>query len=522
MNRTSTLKKLLALMLSLLMLASVAAIPVSAASAPAAPSKITVSRTTTSLKLTWPKVKGATGYRIYYRLPGDLSWRKIVSSTTKTSYTFKDLSYGQSYKFAVRSYTKSGSKTLWSGYKEIATATKTSTPKKFYVDKATTSALKLRWSNLDEADGYKLYYRTSTSAKWKTLVSSTKSNRYTVRGLSAGKKYYFAVKAYVKSEFGTFYGDARYLETATKPATLTVKATASTSYIKLSWNKVSADGYRIYYKSGSSWKTAVKSTTATSCTIKNLTAGKTYKFAVRPYVKTASGTVWGGYKELSVTTKSTAGNVPSTKKEIASAYNKAINDAKAYTGKVTLKKHDIINTQLKDLPAIAEKILVPVLENLTATEPRKWTFKNGVDVSDNTRRLADKITPYGRNASLRSAGIASASATANKDGGYTLKITLVAEDSTFDGTNNIVEPPYHKGVLNPLNLGTLDLGPITVTYAEFYYPGATLTATVDGQGRLTKLYHYLPIEGVFEGKAGISLIINMEMSMDSYYELIYA
>ncbi len=213
--------------------------------------------------------------------------------------------------------------------------------------------------------------------------------------------------------------------------------------------------------------------------------------------------------------------VPSTKAEIAAAYNKAINDMRAYTGKVTLKKHDIIDVQLKDLPAIAEKIITPVVANLTKTEPATWTFENGVDVTDPNRKLIEKTIPWGREATVTEASLVSATATANADGGYTMEITFIAEDSNFDGTKNTSEPTQHMTAMDPLNLGSLDLGPISISNAALHYPGATVTATVDGQGRLVKLYQKLPLEGSGTGKAGISITLNLAGSMDGNYEFTY-
>lgn len=226
-------------------------------------------------------------------------------------------------------------------------------------------------------------------------------------------------------------------------------------------------------------------------------------------------------------TEAPAGNtsaVPSTKAEIAAAYNKAINDAKHYTGKVTLKKHDIIDVQLRDLPSIAAAIINPVIANLTKTEPREETFENGAGVSDNTRQLSHWIIPGGgRDAAVQEASLANATATANADGGYTMVLTFVAESSTFDGTKNTSEPVHHMTAMDPLNLGSLDLGDaISITQADLKYPGATMTATVDGQGRLVKLEQKLPMEGTGTGKAGISLTLNLAGSMDGTYELIYA
>ena len=224
------------------------------------------------------------------------------------------------------------------------------------------------------------------------------------------------------------------------------------------------------------------------------------------------------------TTAAPAGNssVPSTKAEIAAAYNKAVNDLRAYQGKVTLKKHDIIQVGLADGPAAS--ILNPVIEKLTATEPQEWTFENGADVNDPNRKLVEKIIPWNRDANVQEAGLVSASATPNADGGYTMTMTFVAEDSNFDGTQNTSEPTYHMGAMDPLNLGSIDLGDaIKITEASLHYPGATITGTVDGQGRLVKIEQKLPMEGTGKGKAAvISVTLELSGSMDGTYEFIYA
>ena len=212
--------------------------------------------------------------------------------------------------------------------------------------------------------------------------------------------------------------------------------------------------------------------------------------------------------------------VPSTPEEIAAAYNKAVNDYRAFTGNVTTKKTETIAIQVKDLPSIVASIVNPVVEKFTGTTENTFTFTNGVDADGRTP--ADKIIPGGRDAAVQAAGLASATATANADGGYTMKMTFVAETSKFDGTKNTSEPTYHMGAMDPLNLGTLDIKPITITEAELNYPGATIEATVDGQGRLVKLVQLLPLNGYGTGKAGISATINLEGSMDATYEMTYA
>ena len=216
-----------------------------------------------------------------------------------------------------------------------------------------------------------------------------------------------------------------------------------------------------------------------------------------------------------------ASAVPSTKEEIAAAYNKAINGFKAYTGNATEKKVETIAIEVKDLPGPVAAIVNPVVEGFTGTTEKEYVFTNGVDADGN--KTADRIIPGGRDANVQAAGIAEASATANADGGYTMKIKFVAESSNFDGTQNTSEPEYHKGAMDPLNLGSLDLGPIKIAEAGLDYPGATVEATVDGQGRLIKLVQILPLGGFGTGKAGpIKATINLEGSMDATYEITYA
>jgi hypothetical protein len=216
-----------------------------------------------------------------------------------------------------------------------------------------------------------------------------------------------------------------------------------------------------------------------------------------------------------------ASAVPSTKEEIAAAYNKAVNGFKAYTGNATEKKVETIAIEVKDLPGPVAAIVNPVVEGFTGTTEKEFVFTNGVDADGN--KTADRIIPGGRDANVQAAGIAEASATANADGGYTMKIKFVAESSNFDGTQNTSEPEYHKGAMDPLNLGGLDLGPIKISEAGLDYPGATVEATVDGQGRLIKLVQVLPLGGFGTGKAGpIKATINLEGSMDATYEITYA
>ena len=211
--------------------------------------------------------------------------------------------------------------------------------------------------------------------------------------------------------------------------------------------------------------------------------------------------------------------VPATPDAVVSAYIKAINDAKAYTGNVTLHKTSNVDMHVTDCSvSFATSAVDKIVQKFITGSDDTWTFSNGSDPDGRT--LNDKIVPSNRNPVLSASQCAQATAESNGDG-YTMTIKLNQETSTYDGTNT-VNPDAHASCLDPLNLATMDVSPATITEANMTYPGATLTATVDGQGRLTKLVVNLPMSGTGTGKLGVSLTIGLEGQMDDVYEFTYA
>ena len=92
-------------------------------------------------------------------------------------------------------------------------------------------------------------------------------------------------------------------------STSSLKATAYSTKIKLSWSKVTgAKGYQVYQYANGSWK-KLPTVSGTSCTITGLDSVTTYKFRVRPYAKVGSKTIFGEYKTVS---KSTTIGKPTT------------------------------------------------------------------------------------------------------------------------------------------------------------------------------------------------------------------
>ena len=78
---------------------------------------------------------------------------------------------------------------------------------------AGTTAVTLKWGAVKGADGYQIYYSTSKDGDYKKLTSTSKTS-FKKSGLKSGKKYYFKVRAYKKSDSGTLYGSFSAVKSA--------------------------------------------------------------------------------------------------------------------------------------------------------------------------------------------------------------------------------------------------------------------------------------------------------------------
>lgn len=260
----------------------------------------------TSVKLTWSKASGATGYRVFVYNTKTKKYSG-VGDTKGTTYTVKNLKLGSSYKFAVRAYAKVGGELCWSGsYPQISVATKLSAVTNLKASASATS-VKLTWSKVSGAACYRVFiYNTKT--KRYSKVADTKSTTYTVKNLKLGANYKFAVNAYAKVGSKVFWGRPYpQISVTTKLSAVTnLKASPNSKSIKLTWNKVSgAASYRVFRydaKTGT-WK-KVADTKNTTYTVTGLKSGTKYRFAVRAYANVGKTTHWGAaLTQLSVSTK---------------------------------------------------------------------------------------------------------------------------------------------------------------------------------------------------------------------------
>lgn len=167
--------------------------------------------------------------------------------------------------------------------------------------KYTSTTVTLSWTPVPDADGYAIYLKQNGS--WKKLGKAEKTS-FTVKKLTSGKKYSFAIRAYKLKKGKSSLAKAYTTFTAaTKPKAVSkLTATQTSGSVTLKWSAMKqADGYTVYRKTSSGWK-KLKSTTKSTLTVKSLSSGKSYTFGVSAYIKTDVGTVTGEIKSLSTAT----------------------------------------------------------------------------------------------------------------------------------------------------------------------------------------------------------------------------
>lgn len=158
-------------------------------------------RTTSNISISWKKVSGVTGYKVYKY---DYSKSKYVlyKTTNKTSCTVPGKS-GETVWVKICSYKKVGNKNYLSSGKEYYNVTK---PSKGKISKLTRPTFgqvnvylpsdgyyQIQCSRNKKFDGY---------SQWKGYISDHKNNYVYFYNLASDKTYYFRVRKYVYNKNG--------------------------------------------------------------------------------------------------------------------------------------------------------------------------------------------------------------------------------------------------------------------------------------------------------------------------------
>ncbi len=270
----------------------------SAAAAVAKVSKVTlVSRTTSSIKIKWTKVKNAKGYQVSFYNAAKKKWVS-EKKTTVLNYTDTGLKDATTYSYKVRAYTKKNGKVVYGKYSPVLKATTVAAPvvvkrvEKVSVSASTDSSITLKWPKVAGATGYYVFIYNKYQRSWGAGRATTALS-YTVSGLSTGANYAFRVRAYTKKNGKVYYGKySPTLNAQTRPQAvsgLAVKAVTEHT-ADLSWDKAKgAVSYVVVeYNPETKKYTDVAASTLTSCTVTGLDSLSTHLFAVKSVAKNGS------------------------------------------------------------------------------------------------------------------------------------------------------------------------------------------------------------------------------------------
>lgn len=239
----------------------------------------TATNATKGIKITWKKVKGATGY-IIGRRTISTSWTKIATLDDVDSYIDKTAKTGTEYAYTVVPVYDSVT-----GFFDTA-GVRCKRISKVITESAknTEYGVKITWEPVSKCSGYRVYRKTEDGSykRIATVKGSTKSY-YTDKTAKSGTKYIYKVVAY-SGDYTSYYTEvSRYY--IDNPELLSAKS--SKKGITAKWETVKgASGYCVYRQEGSgSYKklATVKGGTKYYYLDTSAKKGKTYTYKVKAY-----------------------------------------------------------------------------------------------------------------------------------------------------------------------------------------------------------------------------------------------
>ena len=242
-----------------------------------APQITGLANTTGGIKISWNKVDGAYGYRLYYK-PASGGWKRF-KDTTATSFTDSGVVPNKTETYTIRCIDKNGN--TISGFNSTGWSKKY-TPAAPTVSKLdiTKGGIKLSWNKIAGVYGYRLYYKTS-SGGWKRFKDTTATS-FTDSGVSLIEPKPTQSVASTRTAKPSVALTQRLVEEIHSCCSDNYKAFKHIKGVSVTWNKIAGVyGYRLYRKyDGGSW-TKVKDTTSTSFTDSGAKKGKKATYTVR-------------------------------------------------------------------------------------------------------------------------------------------------------------------------------------------------------------------------------------------------
>lgn len=205
-----------------------------------------------------------------------------------------------------------------------------------------TTALRVTWNPVPNADGYIIYRKDEASSQWVRIkkVAGQARNYYSNVQLQPGSKYTYTVQSFCQVNGKVYYSTkgTKPVSAVTHLKTPALKSATSASYnqIKVVWTPVTnAQGYRIYRKeAGTGWKLIrrIAGEKKYFCIDSTAETGKQYYYTVRATCSHDGKLYLSGYNTKGIAGKAMLGT-------------SAITSIKASGGQVTLTWKQIPGAQ---------------------------------------------------------------------------------------------------------------------------------------------------------------------------------
>ena len=261
------------------------------------------------ITVTWQKVTGATGYRLYRKDGTNWVTVKTIADANTTSYLAKGLISGQTYTYTVQAYydsTVTGT-TQWSDYDKtgVSATAEFGTPET--EGQANGMKITINWEAVSGAEGYRVYRKTADTS-WRTIATVEAPNTtYTDENPVANVYYTYTVQAYTTENGVKIYSTYDATGTTQRVVLGTPnlsEAEVTGEGVVVSWEAVTgATGYRLYRWNGTAWKTVktVIGINTTSYTDRNANAVAGAKYTVQAFRNADGINVWSDHQEAGVT-----------------------------------------------------------------------------------------------------------------------------------------------------------------------------------------------------------------------------
>lgn len=261
-----------------------------------------------NIKVSWSEVEGADGYRV--SLHDSTHIGPIASYDIKDlSYEFNDLNENyDSYEVFVRAYKNvdvDGHTKVFEGQSANTASLRTSKELAAPLVSAKLIGIadvKLEWNSIDDAEGYNIYYKKSSSDEYKFL-HETMNTYYEVEGLSNSAEYDFKVVPvtkfinlsadwYLSSGYDSDYvfesklfGTSSITTLANPDVGSVTIEDVSYNSKRITWESGSSLKYKIYYKSVNDEEyNYVDTVSRGEYVFKNLPSSYRYDVKIVPYI----------------------------------------------------------------------------------------------------------------------------------------------------------------------------------------------------------------------------------------------